>query len=88
MEAEVIFEGAVRLLEHVYVRARAKVLLAMAGDDDDVDVVVEAGVKDALVELLEHFVRVSVDRRVVEGKKGNPFIGRVIDERAHGMAEL
>ena len=68
--------------------ARGEVLLAVAGDDDHVNVVVEARVEDARVELLEHLVRVRVDGRVVERHDRNPLVRRVVYERPHSSTSL
>ena len=62
VEAEVVLERLVRLFEHVDVGAGAEELLAVAGDDEDVDVVVEARLEDGGVELLHHLVGVGVAR--------------------------
>ncbi len=82
VQAEVVLEVRVRRLEHVDVGAGAEDLLAGAGEHDDVDRRVEAGLEDAVVELAHHLVGVGVGRRVVEGEVGDPLPDLVVHQRA------
>ena len=83
VKAEVILEGLVSLLEHVDVRARAEVLVPVAGEHDDVDVVVEAGLQDVRVELLEHLVRVGVHGGVGQREERDSLLRGVAHQRPH-----
>jgi hypothetical protein len=83
VQAEVVFEGRIRLAKHVDVRAGAEELLPVTGDDQHVDVVVEARLEDGGVEVLHHLVCVAIDRRVVEREHRHAGVRQVVDQ-GHG----
>ena len=65
VQAEHILELRRHLVEHADVRAGRKELLALAGEHDDFDVVIETRIENRFVELAHHLVRVGVRRRIV-----------------------
>ena len=83
MQAEVVLEVRVRVLEHVDVGAGAEELLAAPLEDEDVDLLVEARLQDREVELPHHLVGVGVGRRIVEGQIGDPLLDLVVNQSAH-----
>jgi hypothetical protein len=89
VEAKVVFEGLIDLRKHLNVGAGAEKAVAVPGDDDDVNVVVEAGVENGFVEILHHLVREGVHRRVVQRNGGDARFRPVVDESiSHGILHL
>ena len=80
VEAEVVLEARLRLLQHLDVGAGAEELVALALEHQDVDVVVEARSEHGLVELTHHLVGVGVGGRVVEGDVGDAVARLVADQ--------
>ena len=79
VQAEVVLEVRVRLLEHVDVGAGAEELLAQTGQHDDVNICVEPGGEDRVVELAHHLVGVGVGRWVAEGQIGDAVLDLVVN---------
>ena len=51
----------------------------LAGEDDDVDFVVEARLEDALVEIAHHLVGIGVGRRIGQREIGDVVADLVVD---------
>src|SRR6185436_3896634 len=82
VQTEVVLEVGVGPLEHVDVGAGAEEFLALAGEDDDMDLAVEARLDDRLVDLAHHLVGIGIGRRIVEGEIGDPLLDLVVDQGA------
>jgi hypothetical protein len=79
VQAEVVLELRLGALEHRDVGAGAEELLALAGDDHDFDLLVEARAQDRLVQVAHHLQRVAVGRRAGEREQGDAAARLVAD---------
>ena len=85
VQAEEVLEAGRDGVQHADVRAGREEPVALAAQDDDVDVVVEAGLQDRLVELAVHRVGVGVGGRIVDLDDRDAVGGAVVDD---GVVEL
>ena len=80
VQAEEVLEAGRDGVQHPDVGAGREEPVALAAQDDDVHVVVEAGLQDGLVELPHHRVGVGVRRRVVHLDDRDAVGGAVVND--------
>ena len=80
VQAEHVLELGRNLVEHADVRAGREELLALAGEHDDLDVLIEPRIQDRVVELAHHLVRVRVGRRIVHLDEADVAVLPVVDD--------
>ncbi len=64
MKAEIIFECGIHTGKHFDIRARGEKLISRSGEDDHIDIVVNPGLQNCLIQLAIHFVGISVGWRI------------------------
>src|SRR5712692_8286532 len=80
VQAEVILELGARRPKHVDIRTGAEKFLARAAQNDHMSAVIHPHAEDRRVELLHHFVRIGIGRRIVQVQYRNAILDPVMNE--------
>src|SRR5262245_10051978 len=80
MEAEVVLECWIDAVQHLDVCAGGEEFVTYSGEQDHVDVVVHARLKDGVIELPVHLIGVSICRWIVHLNDRDAGIVTVIDQ--------
>jgi len=90
VKREVIPEGQGFAGQHINVSAGGKEFFWLAGDHDRVNVIVEAGIEDRRIKLLQKIRGVTVDGRTVDFHYGDAVVDTVFDHFpfCHGSSLL
>jgi hypothetical protein len=80
MKAEIIFERRCDVIQHLYVGASAKELVAMSGYNDYLHSIIHASLENCLVKLSHHLVAIGICRRIAKRQDSCTSINFVLDQ--------